>query len=346
MSSDRLDEVVAVDRLVAEYLSELEQRLDGLPVLQRRELLGDLEAHIVNERAERAVSSEVEVLAVLERLGSPEVVAAAAYQEAGLPEPTVQLTPVGAAPRAGGGTVTAAASARFTGRAERTAAVDTAEVMALAAAMQQAAAGPIAAGPITVEPISPSAAPLARVSAPPVRVSAPPAGVSAPPAGVSAPPAWVPPAPTPQAYVPPSPAAVVPPPDDLLRARLGPFPPSGPSGVSSVSAPAGGQGFGSGPGAGRRSDGGPPPFVGGPPFPPPPRRTAPATSPWIRAAIGGAIGLVVLFVLGCLGAGALLVSSGETSDAPAAVVEQAPVADPIEPLEPLEPLEPEPLTTE
>ena len=294
MSSDRFDEIVAVDRLVAEYLRELEQRLSGLPVLQRRELLGDLEAHIVNERAERGVSSEMDLMVVLERLGSPEVVAAAAYEEAGLPEPTVQLTPVGAAPRAGGGTVTAAASARFTGRAERTAAVDSAEVVAA----------------------------VARVSAPP---------------------AWVPPAPAPQAYAPPAPAAVVPPPDDLLRDRPGPFPPSGPgrpAGLSPVSAPGGGHGFGSGPGAGRWSNGGPPPFVGGPPLPPPPRRTAAAANPWTRAVLGGAIGLVVLFVLGCLGAGAFLLQSGETSDAPAAVVEQVPPVD--TPVEPAVPPAPEP----
>ena len=322
MSSDRRDEVVAFDRLVAEYLSELEQRLSGLPVLQRRELLGDLEAHIVNERAERGVTSEVELIAVLERLGTPEVVAAAAYEEAGLPEPTVQLTPVGAAPRTGGETVTAAATGRFTGWAERTAAVDSAEVISLVPATHYA----------------PGRATVAAVS----RTSRTPG--SPPAAGVSAPPARTPPAPTPEPYAPPSPAPVVPPPDDLLRARLGPFPPSGPSGISSVSAPAGGQGFG-GPDAGRRSDGGPPPFVGGPPFPPPPRRAAPAISPWVRAALGGAIGLVVLVVLGCLGAGAFLMSSGETSEAPAAVVEQAPPAEfPVEPIEPVDP--PAPLPTE
>ncbi|MEU7904067.1 HAAS signaling domain-containing protein [Actinoplanes sp. NPDC049118] len=75
------------DDAVAEYLRELERRLSGLPLLQRRELLADLEAHITSERIERAVVSEGEVLEILERLGSPEVVAAAAYEEAGLPQP-------------------------------------------------------------------------------------------------------------------------------------------------------------------------------------------------------------------------------------------------------------------
>ncbi|MBU2667633.1 DUF1700 domain-containing protein [Actinoplanes bogorensis] len=69
--------------VVAEYLRELDQRLAGIPVLQRRELLADLEAHIAAERAERHVSGEGELIEILERLGSPEVVAAAAHEEAG-----------------------------------------------------------------------------------------------------------------------------------------------------------------------------------------------------------------------------------------------------------------------
>lgn len=81
MSSDKTGDAVA------EYLYELELRLSGLPVLQRRELLADLEAHITNERAERGGISESELLEILERLGSPEVVAAAAYEEAGLRQP-------------------------------------------------------------------------------------------------------------------------------------------------------------------------------------------------------------------------------------------------------------------
>jgi uncharacterized membrane protein len=69
--------------VVAEYLREVDQRLAGLPVLQRRELLADLSAHIEAERAERNLASEGEVIEVLERLGSPEEVAAAAHDEAG-----------------------------------------------------------------------------------------------------------------------------------------------------------------------------------------------------------------------------------------------------------------------
>jgi hypothetical protein len=77
------------DDAVAEYLHELELRLTGLPVLQRRELLAEIEAHISTERVERGVTSESDVLELLERLGSPEVVAAAAYEEAGMGEPVL-----------------------------------------------------------------------------------------------------------------------------------------------------------------------------------------------------------------------------------------------------------------
>jgi hypothetical protein len=83
MSSNRTEDAVA------EYLHELELRLTGLPVLQRRELLAEISAHISSERLERGVSSESELLDLLERLGSPEVVAAAAYEEAGLGEPVL-----------------------------------------------------------------------------------------------------------------------------------------------------------------------------------------------------------------------------------------------------------------
>jgi uncharacterized membrane protein len=67
--------------VVGEYLREVELRLSGLPLLQRRELLADLETHIETARVERNIQSEGELIEVLERLGSPEVVAAAAYEE-------------------------------------------------------------------------------------------------------------------------------------------------------------------------------------------------------------------------------------------------------------------------
>ena len=79
------------DDAVTEYLREVEVRLGSLPLLQRRELLADLDAHIANERAERNVQSEGEVLEILERLGSPEVVAAAAWEEAGTAAPVAPI---------------------------------------------------------------------------------------------------------------------------------------------------------------------------------------------------------------------------------------------------------------
>ncbi len=79
--------------VVAEYLREVDLRLAGLPVLQRRELLADLAAHIETERAERHLQGEAELIEVLERLGSPEVVARAAYEQAG-PLPPIAAPPL------------------------------------------------------------------------------------------------------------------------------------------------------------------------------------------------------------------------------------------------------------
>jgi len=83
------------DDAVAEYLREIELRLAGLPLLQRRELLADLRAHIATERLERSAQSEGEVLEILERLGSPEEVAAAAYEEAGPQRTTIRPAQIG-----------------------------------------------------------------------------------------------------------------------------------------------------------------------------------------------------------------------------------------------------------
>jgi uncharacterized membrane protein len=89
MSSNKTDDAVV------EYLHEVELRLAGLPLLQRRELLADLRAHIATERLERSAHSEGEVLEILERLGSPEEVAAAAYEEAGPLRTTIRPAQVG-----------------------------------------------------------------------------------------------------------------------------------------------------------------------------------------------------------------------------------------------------------
>ena len=83
--------------VVAEYLADVERRLAGLPLLQRRELLADLRTHIDTARAEHGAQSEGELIEILERLGSPEVVAAAAYSEAGPMRPSAP--PPAVAPR-------------------------------------------------------------------------------------------------------------------------------------------------------------------------------------------------------------------------------------------------------
>jgi hypothetical protein len=93
------------DDAVREYLRSVDQHLGGLPMLQRRELVNDLEAHIAAERAEGGAHSEGQVLEILERLGSPEVVAAAAYAEAGpaggfpLPPPAAVAPPAVGVPQ-------------------------------------------------------------------------------------------------------------------------------------------------------------------------------------------------------------------------------------------------------
>jgi uncharacterized membrane protein len=87
--------------VVAEYLAEVDRRLSGMPVLQRRELLADLAAHIASERDERNLRTEGELIEVLERLGSPDVVAAAAHEEAGtVPAPPSRQRPAWVAPAA------------------------------------------------------------------------------------------------------------------------------------------------------------------------------------------------------------------------------------------------------
>jgi hypothetical protein len=88
--------------LVTEYLHEVDFRLSGLPLLQRRELLADLHAHIAEARL--TAPSEGELIEILERLGSPEEVAAAAYAEAGQRPPVAEppMAPPPEPPSSGG----------------------------------------------------------------------------------------------------------------------------------------------------------------------------------------------------------------------------------------------------
>ena len=84
----------SADHAVHQYLDAVDRRLGGLPLLERRELINDLATHIAAVRAEEGAHDEGRVLDILERLGSPDVVAAAAYAEAG-PSGAFPLPPVG-----------------------------------------------------------------------------------------------------------------------------------------------------------------------------------------------------------------------------------------------------------
>jgi hypothetical protein len=68
--------------LAEQYLDRLERAAAHLPRARRRELVGDIEAHLVE--ALGPDPSDAEVLTVLDRLGEPEEIAAA---EAPRPEP-------------------------------------------------------------------------------------------------------------------------------------------------------------------------------------------------------------------------------------------------------------------
>lgn len=70
-----------IDRLVAGYLGLVERALDGVPEAHRVELLTDLREHIEAERADLSSESEAAVRGILDRLGDPEEIAAAARAE-------------------------------------------------------------------------------------------------------------------------------------------------------------------------------------------------------------------------------------------------------------------------
>ena len=65
------------DRLVDAYLKELATEAEGLPAGRREELLADMKAHIAEARAGGA-TSEDEIRDVLQRLGRPSEIVAAA----------------------------------------------------------------------------------------------------------------------------------------------------------------------------------------------------------------------------------------------------------------------------
>jgi hypothetical protein len=83
-----------VDALVEEYLRRLRTAAAGLPPDRRGELLEEIEGHIAGARAAGAAADEAAVRTLLDRLGPPEVIAAAAADDAG-PTAPVALAPPG-----------------------------------------------------------------------------------------------------------------------------------------------------------------------------------------------------------------------------------------------------------
>ena len=68
------------DRIVDDYLAELDDELAGAPAARRRALHGELRAHIAQARAELpGGGTEAEVRSLLDRLGEPSEIAADAY---------------------------------------------------------------------------------------------------------------------------------------------------------------------------------------------------------------------------------------------------------------------------
>ena len=86
------------DLLITDYLARVERAAAGLPPGRRAELLRDLREHIDIERAEFPGESETHIRTVLERLGDPEQIVAAA-DTGETPRIPPVLPPAAAAPR-------------------------------------------------------------------------------------------------------------------------------------------------------------------------------------------------------------------------------------------------------
>ncbi|MEV4280574.1 HAAS signaling domain-containing protein [Actinoplanes xinjiangensis] len=76
------------DELVAAYLARVERAASRLPAGRREELIGDLREHIEIARSESGAESEADVRTILERLGDPESIVAAADTQTDLPRVT------------------------------------------------------------------------------------------------------------------------------------------------------------------------------------------------------------------------------------------------------------------
>jgi hypothetical protein len=83
------------DQLVDEYLSRLGVALQGVPAERRKEILEEISNHIADERGQLHDDSDVAVLNLLDRIGDPAEVAAAARDEGeSSPQPKRRIGPV------------------------------------------------------------------------------------------------------------------------------------------------------------------------------------------------------------------------------------------------------------
>ncbi|HEX4220590.1 MAG TPA: hypothetical protein VHZ02_19615, partial [Acidimicrobiales bacterium] len=74
-----------MDEILRTYFQELNATLAGLPQTRREQLVLEIRQHVADAVAEKAPASEAQVRELLERVGSPEAVAAAALEEEDLP---------------------------------------------------------------------------------------------------------------------------------------------------------------------------------------------------------------------------------------------------------------------
>lgn len=74
---------MAVDsnKIISDYLQRVELELEGVPTARQHELLTDLREHIEAERASLREESAADVLRIINRLGDPSRIAAAARDD-------------------------------------------------------------------------------------------------------------------------------------------------------------------------------------------------------------------------------------------------------------------------
>jgi uncharacterized membrane protein len=82
-----------VDEVVNDYLNRLEVAAAGLPPARRTELLEEIQEHIDAARAAGAAADEATVRTMLDRLGEPEEIVAAALETSPAPERGLVATP-------------------------------------------------------------------------------------------------------------------------------------------------------------------------------------------------------------------------------------------------------------